>query len=87
VRQRYNNFIPELTEGVEDVAVAIYDNNSNELLAFGYTNEAGAIHFGPLLVTGPVRISIPYLQFNQITTGDSNIFIRIAPWPAAPGEI
>jgi hypothetical protein len=80
-----NDFMPDLTEGVEGVAVAIYDNNTNDLLAFGNTNEAGMIHFGPLLVTGPVRISIPYLQFNQITVGDSNILIRIAPWPAAPG--
>jgi hypothetical protein len=80
-----NNYTPELTEGVEDVTVAIYDNNTNELLAVGYTNEAGLIQFPPLLVTGPVRISIPYLQFNQITIGDSNIFIRIAPWPSLSG--
>jgi hypothetical protein len=81
-----NNFTPELTEGVEDVAVALYDNNS-ELLAYGFTNEAGVVNFDPLSVTGPIRISIPYLQFNQIITSDVNIFLRIAPWPAAPGEI
>ncbi|MGD8584017.1 MAG: Calx-beta domain-containing protein, partial [Chloroflexota bacterium] len=46
------NFTPELTEGVEDVAVAVYDNTTNELLAFGYTNEAGVIRFSSLVASG-----------------------------------
>jgi len=79
------NFTAELTEGVEDVAVAVYDNATNELLAFGYTNEAGVIRFSSLVVTGAVRISIPYLQFNQVNTGTSNVFIRVAPF-LLPGE-
>jgi hypothetical protein len=74
------NFTPELTEGVEDVAVAVYDNTTNELLAFGYTNEAGVIRFNSLVATGAIRISIPYLQFNQVGTGNSNVFIRVAPF-------
>jgi hypothetical protein len=74
------NFTPEITEGVEDVSVAIYDNGTNELLAFGYTNEAGSIRFGSLVVSGEVRISIPFLQFNQVVTSDSTVFIRIAPF-------
>jgi hypothetical protein len=83
---RNENFSPELTEGVEDVAVTIYDNATGELLAFGYTNEMGAIRFGALAVSGPVRISIPFLQFSQVVTGDSAIFIRIAPThPMLPG--
>jgi hypothetical protein len=83
---RNGNFSPELTEGVEDVAVTIYDNATAELLAFGYTNETGAIRFGALAVSGPVRISIPFLQFNQVVTSDSTIFIRIAPMqPLPPG--
>ncbi len=83
---RNGNFTPELTEGVEDVAVTIYDNATAELLAFGYTNETGAIRFGALAVSGPVRISIPFLQFNQVVTSDSTIFIRIAPMqPLPPG--
>jgi hypothetical protein len=81
-----NNFTPELTEGVEDVTVYFYENNTGELLGVGSTNEAGVIHFGPVLATGPVRISIPYFQFNQITTSNANIFLRIAPWPAAPED-
>ena len=74
------NFTPELTEGVEDVAVAVYDNTTGELLAFGYTNEAGVIRFSSLVVSGAVRVSIPYLQFNQVGTGTSNVFIRVAPF-------
>jgi hypothetical protein len=73
------NFTPEQTEGVQDVAVSVYDNATNELLAFGYTNETGVIRFGSLVVTGALRISIPFLQYNQIVASDSNIFIRIAP--------
>lgn len=74
------NFTPELTEGVEDVAVAVYDNTTNELLAFGYTNEAGVIRFNSLTASGAIRVSIPYLQFNQVGTGNSNVFIRVAPF-------
>jgi hypothetical protein len=74
------NFTPELTEGVEDVAVAVYDNTTNELLAFGYTNEAGVIRFTSLVASGAIRVSIPYLQFNQVGTGNSNVFIRVAPF-------
>ncbi|MGD2048452.1 MAG: Calx-beta domain-containing protein [Chloroflexota bacterium] len=74
------NFTPELTEGVEDVGVSIYDNTTNELLAFGYTNEAGTIRFSSLTVSGMIRVSIPFLQFDQIAAGDSNIFIRVSPF-------
>ena len=74
------NFTPELTEGVEDVAVAVYDNTTNELLALGYTNEAGVIRFSGLIATGAIRVSIPYLQFSQVGTGNSNVFIRVAPF-------
>jgi hypothetical protein len=73
------DYVPELTEGVEDVAVSLYDSATNELLAFGYTNEAGALRFGPLLVAGPIRIAIPFLQYSQVVGGDADIVIRIAP--------
>ncbi len=73
------NFTPELSEGVEDVAVQIFDNLTGELLAFGSTNEAGVVHFSSLAVSGMIRISIPFLQFSQVTTGTSNTFIRVAP--------
>lgn len=73
------NFSPDLTEGVEDVGVAIHDAATNELLAFGYTGENGSVRFSALAVSGTIRISIPFLQFNQVTTGDSDVLIRVAP--------
>ncbi|MCI0398427.1 MAG: hypothetical protein L0332_00515 [Chloroflexi bacterium] len=81
-----NNYTPELTEGVEDMAVTFFDNSTGELLAFGYTNEAGVISSGALQVSGPVRVSIPFLGYNQVVTSSANITLRIAPWPA-PGNI
>jgi hypothetical protein len=74
------NYTPESTEGVENVAVAVYDNTTNALLAFGYTNEAGVIRFNSLVASGAVRVTIPYLQYSQVGTGNSNLFIRVAPF-------
>ncbi len=73
------NFTPDLTEGVEDVGVAIHDAATNELLAFGYTGENGAVRFSALAVSGTIRISIPFLQFDQVATGNSDVLIRVAP--------
>jgi hypothetical protein len=73
------NFTPELPEGVEDVGVAVYDSTTNELLAFGYTDENGTVRFSALTVSGTIRISIPFLQFDQLATGESDILIRVAP--------
>jgi hypothetical protein len=75
-----NNFQVEIEEGVQDVAIAIYDNTTNELLAFGYTNEAGAIRFSSIAASGTVRVSIPYLQYTQTVIGDTITSIRIAPY-------
>ena len=38
-----NNFTPESTEGVMDVAVAVYDNASGQLLSLGFTNGDGRV--------------------------------------------
>jgi hypothetical protein len=78
------NYIPELAEGVENLGVAIYDNVTGELLAFGSTNEAGNIRFGPLVVPGTIRISIPFLQFEQIAVGDVEFDVRVAPLQPLP---
>lgn len=77
-----SNFQPELNEGIMDASVALYDNATGDLLAFGYTNDAGNIRFGPIAASGAIRISVPFLNFNQVVTGNnSNILIRIAPQP------
>jgi hypothetical protein len=76
------NFMPELTEGVSDIAVELFDNTTGELLAFGYTNEAGVIRFDAVSSTGSVRVDVAYLNFSQVVTGASaNILLRIEPRP------
>jgi hypothetical protein len=80
------NFMPELTEGIMDTAVSLYANSSGELIAFGYTNEAGMIRFDSISVVGAVRVVVPFLNYTQIVTGDSaNILVRIAPQPLPVG--
>ncbi len=82
-----NNFTPEATEGVMDVAVAVYDNASGQLLSLGFTNGDGRVRFGPLTTTGPVRLVVPYLNFSQLVADESAaIQLRIAPRPL-PGTI
>ena len=76
------NFMPELTEGVSDIAIELFDNTTGELLAFGYTNEAGVIRFDAVSSTGSVRVDVAYLNFSQVVTGASaNILLRIEPRP------
>ncbi|MBK8985508.1 MAG: pre-peptidase C-terminal domain-containing protein [Chloroflexi bacterium] len=82
-----NNYMPELTEGIVDTAVALYDNNTGQLLAFGYTNEAGMIRFDAIVTSGALRVVVPFLNYSQVVLGDdSNILIRVAPQPL-PGGI
>ena len=80
------NFTPELTEGVMDIAVALYDNATGTLLAFGYTNEAGMIRFDAIATSGAVRIVVPYLNYSQVAVdSNANILVRIAPQPLPIG--
>ena len=82
-----NNYMPELTEGIIDVAVALYDNTTGQLLAFGYTNETGSIRFENITATGALRVSVPYLNYSQVVFGnESNILLRVAP-QQLPGTI
>lgn len=81
------NFMPELNEGIADVAVELYDNTTGALLAFGYTNEAGVVRFDAVISTGSVRIEVPFLNFSQVVTGASaNVLLRVEPRPL-PGAI
>ena len=74
------NYMPELTEGVSDVAVELFDNTTGQLLAYGYTNEAGVIKFDAVSSTGAVRIDVPYLNYSMVVVGSSaNILLRIEP--------
>ena len=81
-----NNFTPDPGEGIQDVAVALYENASGRLLAFGYTNEAGSVSFDSITATGPVRVVVPFLNYSQIVVGgQANILLRIAPQPLPIG--
>ncbi|MBK6712598.1 MAG: hypothetical protein KA362_14175 [Chloroflexi bacterium] len=81
-----NNFMPELTEGIVDAAVALYENSTGQLLAFGYTNEAGMIRFDSIETTGALRIVVPFLNYSQVVIGDeSTVLIRVAPQPLPAG--
>ncbi|MEJ2746780.1 MAG: PPC domain-containing protein [Anaerolineae bacterium] len=80
------NFMPELTEGVVDTAVSLYENSTGELKMFGTTNEAGMIRFDSISVAGAVRVVVPFLNYTQIVTGESaDILVRIAPQPLPVG--
>jgi hypothetical protein len=81
-----NNFTPDPGEGIQDVAVILYENASGRLLAFGYTNEAGMVSFDSIATTGPVRVIVPFLNYSQVVVGgQANILLRIAPQPLPIG--
>ncbi|MFN2138822.1 MAG: Calx-beta domain-containing protein [Candidatus Promineifilaceae bacterium] len=81
------NFMPELTEGIADVAVELFDNSTGQLLAFGYTNEAGVIRFEGVTSSGAVRVDVAYINFSQVVTGSSaNILLRVEPRPLPSGS-
>lgn len=80
------NFMPELNEGIMDVAVALYDNTNGRLLAFGYTNQAGTVRFESIVSSGAVRVEVPLLNYVQVVgAGESNIAVRVAPLPLPIG--
>lgn len=81
----FNN-MPELTEGIMDVAVGLYDNAAGTLVAFGFTNEAGVVRFDSIRSSGAVRVEVPFLNFTQVVTGASaNILLRVEPRPLPSG--
>jgi hypothetical protein len=80
------NFSPEPTEGISDVAVALYDNTTGRLIAFGYTNQEGFVRFESIPTSGSARVEVPLLNYRQVIgPGESNIAIRIAPLPLPIG--
>jgi hypothetical protein len=80
------NSMPELTEGIMDIAVGLYDNATGQLLSFGYTNEAGSVRFGPLVVTGAVRLAVPHFNYSEVVSENTAIQLRVNPRPL-PGGI
>ena len=81
-----NNFLPELTEGIVNAAVALYDNGTGQLIAFGHTNETGVARFTAVNAAGAVRVVVPFLNYSQVVVGNSaDILIRVAPQPLPIG--
>lgn len=77
-----DNFEAEAREGIVDVAVALYDNATGQLLQFGHTNESGLLNFGSIEAVGALRVEVPFLSYSQIVVGSSShILVRVAPQP------
>lgn len=81
-----NNFLPELTEGIVNAAVALYDNGTGELISFGHTNETGVVAFSAVNAAGAVRVVVPFLNYSQVVVGgNTEILVRVAPQPLPIG--
>lgn len=81
-----NNTI-ESTEGINNAFVALYDNLTGQLLAFGTTNDLGRVQFGNLQPSGAVQVSVPFLNYSQLVAAtNDDITIRIVP-QSLPGGI
>ena len=81
-----DSYTPELTEGVANVAVFLFDSATGNLLSFGTTNETGTIRFTGVMASGPVRVVVPFLNYNQIIVGgNEDLLLRIAPQPLPIG--
>lgn len=74
------DFIPQLDEGIMDMAVYAYDGTTGQLLSFGYTNEAGMLRLSVSASTNVLRLSVPFLGFNQtVAAGTTEVRLRVVP--------
>lgn len=81
-----NNFLPELTEGIVNAAVSLYDNGTGELISFGHTNEVGEVRFTGVNAAGAVRVVVPFLNYSQVVlSANADILVRVAPQPLPIG--
>lgn len=81
-----NNMV-ESTEGINNAVVALYDNLTGSLLAFGTTNELGRVPFNNIMPSGAVQVVIPFLNYSQlVAAANDDIVIRVVSQPL-PGGI
>lgn len=81
-----NNTV-ESTEGINNAVVALYDNLTGQLLAFGTTNELGRVQFANLQPSGAIQVVVPFLNYSQlIAAASDDITIRVVSQPL-PGGI
>ncbi len=66
-------------EGISGISAHAYEVATNQLLAQGFTDEQGNLEF-TVAAQGPVRVSVPFLGFSQLVTGDGgSIYLRVPP--------
>lgn len=76
------SFTPDDSEGIQDVAVALFDSATGQLIQFGTTNNVGAIKFEAIATSAPVQIVVPYLNYSQVVVGgNTTTLLRVAPQP------
>jgi hypothetical protein len=73
-----NNKAPDSSEGISGVSIRILDGANNSLLGQTFTNHQGYTAL-TVTVTNEVRLSIPYLGYNQrIRTPGEEVTVRLA---------
>lgn len=76
---------PGAGEGIAGVSAQAYEVAANQLLAQGFTDEQGNLAF-TVQAQGIVRVSVPFLGFNQLVTGEgASIYLRVPPQSATRG--
>ncbi len=74
-----NDLRPSPGEGIVGLSVHAYEVASNTLLARDFTGTQGSLAF-TVSARGPVRITIPFLRFSRLITGDeATIQVRVPP--------
>jgi hypothetical protein len=74
-----NNRAPDASEGVSGISIRVLDGLSNGMLGQTFTNSQGHAAL-TVTVVGKVRLSIPYLGYNQsIEPPGQEVSIRLAP--------
>jgi hypothetical protein len=80
------NATPDPGEGIINLSARLYDETTDELLAYGFTDPDGQVSF-TVPAPGPVRLEVPYLNYVQVIDDVAvNIQIRVVPQPL-PGGI
>jgi hypothetical protein len=74
-----NNNAPDASEGVVGVEVRALDSSSNQILAQTFTDGYGHAAL-TVTATGEVRLSVPYLGYNQsIRPPGKELVMRLTP--------
>jgi len=76
---------PGAGEGISGISAHAYEVATNQLLAQGFTDEQGNLEF-TVAAQGLVRVSVPFLGFSQLVTGEGgSIYLRVPPQSVPEG--